>query len=225
MQAKQELCFGPYRLDLEAGQLRHDQHDVKLTPKALAVLRALVTRAEQVVTKDELFQAVWSQTVVSDDALTTCVLELRHALHDNAKQPVYIETVHRRGYRFIGKVVSNQEEVVSRQEEGKNTEQAEGLKPKAEGPPLSSASSLEPTFSSLSQGSALNAQDLPALALPRSWLGRRLVWLGGVCWLWEYLESSGIAFFQSLAPSPQSPTPNPSHCLTSLRSSSYRFRI
>jgi DNA-binding winged helix-turn-helix (wHTH) protein len=63
---------------------------VKLTPKALAVLRVLVTRAGQVVTKEELFQAVWSQTVVSDDALTTCILELRHALHDNAKQPVYV---------------------------------------------------------------------------------------------------------------------------------------
>ena len=113
MQVEQDLYFGPHRLDLGAGQLWRDQEVVKLTPKALAVLRVLVARAGQVVTKDELFQAVWPHTVVSDDALTTCILELRHALRDNAKQPHYIETVHRRGYRFVGKVVSDQLSVVS----------------------------------------------------------------------------------------------------------------
>jgi TolB-like protein/Tfp pilus assembly protein PilF len=106
MQVEQGLCFGPHRLDLGAGQLWRDQEEVKLTPKALAVLRVLVARAGQVVTKDELFQTVWPQTVVSDDALTTCILELRHALRDNAKQPRYIETVHRRGYRFIAPVAA-----------------------------------------------------------------------------------------------------------------------
>jgi DNA-binding winged helix-turn-helix (wHTH) protein len=106
MQVEQDLCFGPHRLDLGAGQLWRDQEEVKLTPKALAVLRVLVARPGQVVTKDELFQTVWLQTVVSDDALTTCILELRHALRDNAKQPRYIETVHRRGYRFISPVAA-----------------------------------------------------------------------------------------------------------------------
>jgi DNA-binding winged helix-turn-helix (wHTH) protein len=106
MQGEQDLYFGPHRLDLEVGQLWRDQDEVKLTPKALAVLRVLVARAGQVVTKDELFQTVWPQTVVSDDALTTCILELRHALRDKAKQPRYIETVHRRGYRFIALVTT-----------------------------------------------------------------------------------------------------------------------
>jgi TolB-like protein len=65
-----------------------------------------------VVTKDELFQAVWPQTVVSDDALTTSILELRQALGDNARQPRYIETVYRRGYRFIAPVAVPTAEVL-----------------------------------------------------------------------------------------------------------------
>src|SRR5712692_1494889 len=104
MQTEQELCFGLHRLNLQTLQLRRGQQEVKLTPKALAVLRVLVAQPGQIVTKDELFQAVWPQTVVSDDALTTCILELRQALRDNARQPRYIETVHRQGYRFIAPI-------------------------------------------------------------------------------------------------------------------------
>ena len=117
MQAEQLLRFGPYRLDLGATQLWRDTLEVKLTPKALALLQTLVTRSGQVVTKDELFQAVWPDTVVSDDALTSCMQELRRALRDDARQPRYIETVHRRGFRFIGKVVSDQSSVGSQTEE------------------------------------------------------------------------------------------------------------
>jgi DNA-binding winged helix-turn-helix (wHTH) protein len=106
MQAEQLLGFGPYRFDLGAEQVWRGKHAVKLTPKALVLLRTLVTRAGEVVTKEELLQTGWPQTVVSDDALTACVQELRRALGDDARQPRYIETVHRRGFRFIGKVVS-----------------------------------------------------------------------------------------------------------------------
>jgi TolB-like protein len=104
MQTEQNLGFGPYLLDLVKGQVRLGEQEVKLTPKALTVLHVLVTRAGQLVGKDDLFQTVWADTVVSDDALTTCILELRRALGDNAKQPRYIETMRRRGYRFIAPV-------------------------------------------------------------------------------------------------------------------------
>ena len=73
---------------------------VKLTPKALAVLGQLVQQSG-LVSKEELFQTVWADTVVSDAALTFCIQELRRALRDDAKEPRYIETVHRRGFRFI----------------------------------------------------------------------------------------------------------------------------
>jgi predicted ATPase/DNA-binding winged helix-turn-helix (wHTH) protein len=67
----------------------------------LAVLRYLVEHAGQVVTKAELFDALWPGTAVSDGALTFCIVALRKALGDKAKKPEFIETVHRRGYRFL----------------------------------------------------------------------------------------------------------------------------
>jgi DNA-binding winged helix-turn-helix (wHTH) protein len=101
METEQALRFGPFRLDLEHGQLWRGTQGVKLTPKALAVLHQLVQQAGQVVSKEALFQTVWADTVVSDAALTFCIQELRRALRDDAKEPRYIETVHRRGFRFI----------------------------------------------------------------------------------------------------------------------------
>src|SRR3954454_9276911 len=77
--------------------------EVKLTPKALALLSYLTERPGEVVTKDELFLALWPDTTVGEAALVTCIQELRSALKDDARQPRYIETLHRRGYRFIGK--------------------------------------------------------------------------------------------------------------------------
>src|SRR5512143_444918 len=108
MQVSRLLTFGPYRFDPTTGQLWQGTQEVKLTPKSAAVLCSLLEYAGQVVTKDELFAAVWSDTVVSDAALTSCIQELRQALHDNAHKPRFIETVYRRGFRFLGKVVSSQ---------------------------------------------------------------------------------------------------------------------
>ena len=77
--------------------------EVQLTPKALALLSFLAERPGEVITKEELFGAVWPETTVGDAALVTCIQELRKALRDDARHPRYIETLHRRGYRFIGK--------------------------------------------------------------------------------------------------------------------------
>lgn len=102
MLANQLLRFGHYRLDPRRGLWRGKQ-EVKLQRKTLALLRFLLERPGEVVTKDEVFRAVWPETVVSDGALTSCIRELRKALQDNARQPRYIETLHRRGYRFIAR--------------------------------------------------------------------------------------------------------------------------
>ena len=96
--------FGDYRFDFETGRLWSGEREVRLTPKASAVLKVLVTHAGKPVTKEELFASVWNDTVVSDDALTSCVQELRRALADDSKQPRFIETRHRRGYRFIAQL-------------------------------------------------------------------------------------------------------------------------
>src|SRR5262245_55588987 len=102
MQADRLVIFGFYRLDPHTGQLWRRKQEVRLTGKALSVLRYLAERAGQVVTKDELFAAVWPEKVVSDAALTSCIQELRKALKDDPKQPRYLKTIHRRGFQFLG---------------------------------------------------------------------------------------------------------------------------
>jgi TolB-like protein/Flp pilus assembly protein TadD len=97
----ERVKFGDYQFDVEAGRLWSGTREVRLTPKASAVLAMLVVRAGQLVSKDDLFASVWNDTVVTDDALTSCIQELRRALEDDAKQPRFIETRHRRGYRFV----------------------------------------------------------------------------------------------------------------------------
>lgn len=113
MPADPTLTFDRYRLDLPNEQIWQDDQLIALTNKAFAVLRYLVEHAGQLVTKAELFDTLWSGTAVSDGALTFCIVELRKALGDDAKAPRFIETVHRRGYRFLGKVVSSPHSVVS----------------------------------------------------------------------------------------------------------------
>jgi DNA-binding winged helix-turn-helix (wHTH) protein len=98
--------FGPYRFDEAIGQLWCHTQVVRLPPKAVAVLWCLVSQAGQVVTKDMLLKAVWAETAVSESVLSVCIRNLRRVLGDDAKQPCYIETVHRREYRFIAPVVS-----------------------------------------------------------------------------------------------------------------------
>lgn len=99
------LCFGEYQLDPAQG-LKRGQHDIRITPKSLSLLCLLAQRAGQVVTKAEIFRLVWPDIAVSDSALTSCIQELRGALGDEVKRPRYIETLHRRGYRFVARTVS-----------------------------------------------------------------------------------------------------------------------
>ena len=101
---EQGVNFGDYRFDFETGRLWSGEREVRLTPKASSVLKVLVTHAGKPVTKEELFTSVWNDTVVSDDALTSCIQELRRALADDSKQPRFIETRHRRGYQFVAQL-------------------------------------------------------------------------------------------------------------------------
>ena len=100
----QSICFSGYRFEVESGRLWSGPRELRLTPKASAVLKVLVTNANRPVTKDELFASVWNGTIVGDDALTTCIQELRKTLEDDARQPRFIETRHRRGYQFIAQL-------------------------------------------------------------------------------------------------------------------------
>lgn len=81
--------------------LRRNGVPLEITPKAFAVLRLLVARAGELVSKEVLWAAVWPRVVVTDAALTVCMAELRRVLGDDARQPRYIATVPKRGYRFL----------------------------------------------------------------------------------------------------------------------------
>ncbi|HET9790930.1 MAG TPA: AAA family ATPase [Candidatus Angelobacter sp.] len=98
-----EICFGEYRFDLKNECLWRGARSVSLRPKAFAVLKILVEHPGQLVNKQELMESVWPGTFVGDAVLKGTIVQLREALHDSAGTPRYIETAHRRGYRFIGK--------------------------------------------------------------------------------------------------------------------------
>src|SRR5262249_25790010 len=81
--------------------------DLKVPPKALAILWLLATHPGGVVTKSALLDGVWPDTVVGEDALAFQIRVLRRTLADDARAPRYIETVHRVGYRFIAAVTTS----------------------------------------------------------------------------------------------------------------------
>jgi DNA-binding winged helix-turn-helix (wHTH) protein/Tfp pilus assembly protein PilF len=96
--------FGPFTLDVAAYRLLRDDVDVQVSPRLIDLLRYLVERPSALASKEELFAAIWPDVIVSDNALTQAVSDLRQALGDSASRPVYVQTVARRGYRFIGVV-------------------------------------------------------------------------------------------------------------------------
>jgi DNA-binding winged helix-turn-helix (wHTH) protein len=104
MPAAREIAFGKFRLDLTNECLWHGARAISLRPKAFAVLKLLVEHPGLLVTKQQVLDTVWPGTFVGDAVLKDNVRQLREALQDSAGSPVYIETAHRRGYRFIAKL-------------------------------------------------------------------------------------------------------------------------
>ncbi len=102
MDAGRRITFGDFCLDLSSERLWCRDEVASLTPKAFAVLRRLVEDGGQLVSKEELLRAGWAKTHVSDGVLKVIILEIRRALGDDPVAPSFIETVPRRGYRFIG---------------------------------------------------------------------------------------------------------------------------
>jgi urea ABC transporter urea binding protein len=102
--AQPKFVFPPFRLDAANEQLWRESKLVALRPKTFEVLHYLVQNAQRLVTKQELLDNVWKDTVVSDELLRGYIRELREALGDDAKKPQCIETVPARGYRFLLRV-------------------------------------------------------------------------------------------------------------------------
>lgn len=96
------LRFGSFEFDEADARLAVDGRPIALAPKAFGVLAALMRQPGQLVTKGDLLDAVWGHRHVSESVLKTTISELRAALGDDAKNPRWVETASRRGYRFIG---------------------------------------------------------------------------------------------------------------------------
>ncbi|HMF93368.1 MAG TPA: alpha/beta fold hydrolase [Vicinamibacterales bacterium] len=103
-QYESPLAFGGFRLDRANELLTREGVRIPLRPKAFAMLALLVTSPGRLMMKEDLLDTLWPDSFVGDAALKTCVREIRDALGDNARRPEYVETAHRRGYRFIARV-------------------------------------------------------------------------------------------------------------------------
>ena len=96
--------FGPFQLDTVNHCLWRVGERMPLTPKAFDVLRYVVEHADRVVTHDELLEAIWPETYVNPEGIRKYVLEIRKVLGDQRHTPAFIETLPKRGYRFIAEV-------------------------------------------------------------------------------------------------------------------------
>jgi DNA-binding winged helix-turn-helix (wHTH) protein/tetratricopeptide (TPR) repeat protein len=105
MQRANEVRFNDWTLRIDSGELMRDGVTVRLQAQPLLVLQALLEHPGEVIPREDLVARLWPSGIVDfDTALNSAVRRLRHALDDIADAPRYIETIPRRGYRFIGKV-------------------------------------------------------------------------------------------------------------------------
>ena len=100
------ICFGVFEVDTRSGELRRQGSKVKLQEQPFQVLVSLLERPGEVVTREELTKRLWPDNTFVDfeRGLNAAVAKLRLALNDSAEQPLYVETVARKGYRFIATV-------------------------------------------------------------------------------------------------------------------------
>ena len=96
--------FDPFEFDPAAGLVYRGDEETLLPPKAAHVLQLLLESAGQLVSKDELLETIWEDAYVTESSLTDAISLLRRVLGDDTRDPTYIQTLHRRGYRFIGAV-------------------------------------------------------------------------------------------------------------------------
>jgi DNA-binding winged helix-turn-helix (wHTH) protein/predicted ATPase len=104
MEEEKPYSFGPFRLDLTNECLCRGAKEIRLHPKAFGLLQCLLNHPGKMVTKQSLLETLWPGVHVTEAILSVYVAEIRKALGEDPKKPVFIETLHRRGYRFIAPV-------------------------------------------------------------------------------------------------------------------------
>ena len=102
------IRFGAFEVDAQSGELRRDGKKVKIQEQPFQVLILLVERPGEVLTREELARRLWSEqtNVDFERGLNKAITRLREALRDSAENPRYVETLPRRGYRFIAHVTN-----------------------------------------------------------------------------------------------------------------------
>jgi DNA-binding winged helix-turn-helix (wHTH) protein/tetratricopeptide (TPR) repeat protein len=103
-ESRRRLAFDRFVLDPEIGGLFEGDRPVALAPKPFETLALLASRAPRLVSKSELMDALWPGTFVTEDVLVQCIVEIRRVLGDSARDPHFVATVPRRGYRFLAPV-------------------------------------------------------------------------------------------------------------------------
>ena len=100
--------FGAFELDLEAGQLFKDSRLVRLQPQPFKLLCLLTSQPGKLMTREEIQAALWKNDMFVDfeQGVNFAIKQVREALHDPADHPVYIQTVPRRGYRFLAPITT-----------------------------------------------------------------------------------------------------------------------
>jgi adenylate cyclase len=101
---KDDFRVGSWLVSPSLNSISHQGRTVRLEPKVMGVLLCLAQHPGETLSKEQLFQAVWPNVVVTDDVLKRCVAELRRAFEDDAREPRVIETISKRGYRLVAQV-------------------------------------------------------------------------------------------------------------------------
>jgi len=142
------LRFGVFELELDTGRLRRSGTVIKLPPQSFRLLVLLASHAGQVVTREEIQTQLWGEETFVDfeHGVNKCINQIRTALNDNTDKPLYVETLPRRGYRFLAPVVSKTVEAPA----PRITESESGVQSAITLPPTPQAGGSAPT-------SAINA--------------------------------------------------------------------
>lgn len=103
-QPPSEIGFGDWRYKIQESELRRGGESVRLQPRIAKLLTQFVLHPNQVISRDQLIDFIWGQKSINEDALSRCIAELRGILGDKSNNPQFIETIPKRGYRFIAPV-------------------------------------------------------------------------------------------------------------------------
>ena len=101
-----KIRFGPFTLDLDTRQLTRGRRVIPLAPKAFELLATLVQSRPKVLSKAALLKRLWPKTFVAEANLSNLVAEIREALGDRARAPVFVRTAHGFGYAFCGEAIT-----------------------------------------------------------------------------------------------------------------------